>query len=606
MAEPTTEIDKRSERFDLKTLYETSRLLSASLDLDFVANNLLLSAMSKLFTTRGCVWLYDDATGGYSVRAVKGAGSLDKCDATEEDFAVSDILTGEDVPRAFFDKRIRLVAPILFGDRRIGMLGLGGKATGSSFTDREIEFVSSLVNMSSAAIENSIVVEQLRQANRELDSHIQQLHTLFDLSQEFNATIDRDRLVRLLSLTLMGQMLVSRHIVALSRDGSQPGEVPEGDIQTVTSRGLSLEASDHDNLRKLFRLREPLNVAATTVASAATGVAATSTPTGDTGDVATEPDIEDSTRAWLKDQKVSLVLPVIHQGATCGLLCLGQKQTRQPYAEADVEFLSALANLFIVSMQNSFLVAERIEKERLEEEMRLAREIQEKLQPAEMPKVEGLDLALIAMPSRHVAGDYVDVQPLDDNRVLTAIGDVTGKGLPASLLMSNVQACLHMVLPMDMTLEQATGHMNRVICANTGYDKFITYFHGIYYPDTREFKYVNAGHNPPLLIRANGEAEELDVGGLLLGVMASMPYDLGTTTLHPGDVLVMFTDGATEAMDPQEEEFGEDRLTDAIRKHQELPAQEILNALVRDIEAFVGGSPTQFDDLTMIVMKAVE
>lgn len=579
----------RAERFDLKTLYETSRLLSGSLDLDFVSNNLLLSAMSKLLATRGYVWLQDPTTGGFTLRASKGTRNRAAFETRDEDFAVASILTGGEVPVAFAANQVQLVAPILFGDRQIGLLGLGGKATGEGFARQEIEFVSSLVNMSSAAIENSIIVTKLRTSNRQLDGKIQQLNTLFDLSQEFNSTIDRDRLVKLLSLTLMGQMMVSRHIVAISREGVVPGVLPDDDVELVSARGFAEHAVDEATLGRLWAFTDRHLVEAEP----------------DQSNDGSASKVDEKTTAWLRDNRIALVLPVQHQGLTRGVLCFGDKQTREPYSEADVDFLSALANLFIVSLQNSFLVDEQIEKERLEEEMRLARQIQEKLQPSEMPEAAGLQLGMIALPSRHVAGDYVDIVALEGNRVLLAIGDVTGKGLPASLLMSNVQACLHMVLPMDMNLEEATGHINRVICSNTGFDKFITYFHGIYHEADGKFEYVNAGHNPPMVLRNNGSVELLETGGLLLGVMASMPYDRGSILLEPGDIVTMFTDGATEAMNELEEEYGEDRLLEAIRQNRELEASELIRAVVHDIELFVGGSPTAFDDLTMIVMKRV-
>ena len=572
----------RAERFDLKTLYETSRLFSESLELDFVANNLLLSAMSKLLVTRGCVWLYDSSADRFAVYARKGAGAYDQCEATVTDFRIDRVLTGDDVPSVFTSQRLNLVAPILFGERRIGMLGLGGKVTGQPFSKNEIEFISSLVNMSSAAIQNSLTVAELRSTNRDLDGRIQQLNTLFDLSQEFNATIDRDRLIRLLSLTLMGQMLVSRHVVAISREGAKPGELPESPVEVVSAKGVSADSTDEAKLRQLWSIRGRHLV------------------NGESTELS--PDVSQ----WLIDNRIALAIPVQHQGDTCGVLCLGQKQTKQPYSEADIDFLSALANLFIVSMQNSFLVEERIEKERLEEEMRLARQIQEKLQPSEMPKLGGLDLAMVALPSRHVAGDYVDVIKLDNDRVLTAIGDVTGKGMPASLLMSNIQACLHMVLPLDMTLEEATGHMNRVICSNTGFDKFITYFHGIYTASTQEFEYVNAGHNPPVVLRSDDRVELLEVGGLLLGVMSGVTYERGKIRLEPGDVVAMFTDGVTEAMNRDEEEYGEERLIESLRRHRDLDAAALIRGVVADIEAFVGGSPTVFDDLTMVVVKKID
>jgi sigma-B regulation protein RsbU (phosphoserine phosphatase) len=237
--------------------------------------------------------------------------------------------------------------------------------------------------------------------------------------------------------------------------------------------------------------------------------------------------------------------------------------------------------------------------------MRLARQIQEKLQPQDIPRFEGLDIATVAIPSRHVAGDYFDVVRLASGRLLLAIADVTGKGVPASLLMSNLQACLHVMLPMEVSLEEATGHINRVICENTTYDKFITFVQGIYDPNTRTFRYVNAGHNPPMLLRADGTFELLETGGVLLGVMKGLPYESGTVTLGPGDVLALFTDGVTEAMSPTEEEYGEPRLEAALRAHQSDTAQGLLDAVLADIRTFTEHVPVLSDDLTMIVVKVL-
>jgi len=147
--------------------------------------------------------------------------------------------------------------------------------------------------------------------------------------------------------------------------------------------------------------------------------------------------------------------------------------------------------------------------------------------------------------------------------------------------------------------------MNRVITENTGYDKFITYFHGIYDRRDHSFKYVNAGHNPPTLVRADGSFELLDKGGLLLGVIAGMPYESGTVTLGKGDVLAMFTDGVTEAMSPDGEEWGEERLEPLLIKIREKSASEILDEVHEAIKLFTDYAPILSDDLTMIVVKRV-
>ncbi|MBO6575332.1 MAG: SpoIIE family protein phosphatase [Rhodothermales bacterium] len=575
---------QRTERFDLRALYETSRILNSSLELEFVLNNLLLTAMSKLLVTRGAAFLYDQIEGAYRVAAVKGIRGLKAGEYLDlPGLSPGALAQGEAVPATLADRGIDLAVSVAYGDRVLGLLALGPKALGRDFESRELEFVHSLVNMSSAAVHNSLMVEELKQANRDLDGKVQQLNTLFDLSQEFNATVDRARLVKLLSLGLMGQMLVSKHLFLLgSSEPSEDAQALESEdgtryFRVVTSKGVPAGALGKEALLALCRLETVELVG------------------------------HDASEAWtsFREQGLVVAIPIRQKGETGGVLCLGPKMTGKPYGPDDVEFLISLGNLAFVSLQNSFLVEQQLEKQRLEEEIRLARQIQEGLQPASLPEVEGLEIATLALPSRHVAGDYYDVVELDGGRILLAIADVTGKGMPASLLMSNLQAALHSILPMDITLEEATANMNRVICRNTGFDKFITYFHGIYHKERRTFRYVNAGHNPPMLLRATGEVEELETGGLLLGVMKGMPYEAGLVTLEKGDVLAIFTDGVTEAMSPDGEEFEEPRLEKVLREASAGSAQEILDGVRTAIREWTADAPTLSDDLTMIVVKAI-
>lgn len=597
--------DTRTERFDLRALYETSQLLSRSLDLEFVLDSLLLTVMSKLLTTRGLVLMNDPLEDGYRVSAAKGIRQIEEGSVLHLSGVPKDtILTDDDVPDPLPEHRLKLAVPIFFGRREIGILAVGGKATGEPFTSLELEFVRSLVNMSSTAVHNSLMVEELQLANRDLDAKVQELNTLFDISQEFNATINRDRLVRLLSFALMGQLLVSRHMFVLRRD--QP---PDGDpeIYVITSKGTG-DDLEPDLTKALCNLDELLLLDAESAALQTResveeeGAAPATDPKAD---VASGNGAVSQTWPDLRKRGLTLALPLRQHGETCGALCLGPKRTGQPYTPGDVEFLSALGNLALVSIQNSFLVEEQIEKERLEEEMRLARRIQERLLPQQIPEVEGYQVAALAEPSRAVGGDYYDLVRLEGDRLLAAVADVTGKGVPASLLMANLQASLHVMLPMDVNIEQAAGHINRVICENTDYDKFITFFFSILHRESGKLDYVNAGHNPPMLVRADGSIELLEKGGLLLGVMKNLAYERGTVELAPGDVVAMFTDGVTEAMSPDGEEYHEDRLTAVLEKNHDRSADEILKAVREDVAAFTGPVTTLSDDLTMVVLKRV-
>ena len=280
--------------------------------------------------------------------------------------------------------------------------------------------------------------------------------------------------------------------------------------------------------------------------------------------------------------------------------------TGQAYLPDEVEFLIALGNLAVISIQNVELIEERIEKERMEEEMRMAREIQRGLLPRAIPEIRGLQVAALALPSREVGGDYFDVLPLPDGRLFTIIADVTGKGIPAALLMSSIQACTHTLVPMSIPLTRLMAHINRVICQNTSPDKFITAFAAVYHADSRRLEYVNAGHEPPLVVRKEGDIVELEEGGLLLGVLSMATYECGSIELAPGDTVVLFTDGVTEAMGRKEEEYTDARLRTLLAARHTGTAQEVLEHIQADVESFTGPVTVLSDDRTMIVVKVTD
>lgn len=568
------------ERFDLKALYQTSRLLSSSLDRDFVLDSLLLTAMSKLLVGRGAVLLFDPLENAHRVAAVKGVKQLARNDVLTLD-TPPETSDGQGLPPTIEHLGLRLMLPIVFGTHDLGFVALGAKATGEDFQVEELDFIRSLINISSPAVHNSIMVEELKQANRDLDAKIQQLDTLFDLSQEFNATMDRDRLVRLLSLTLMGQLLIRRHVFMLRPvDGVDEAGAPlHAGFEVVATQGISSRDLTESLRERLCTLDSILIL---------------------------EDPLPGEQSPWqdLLDLGIVLALPLHQQGQLCGVLCLGVKMTGQPYQADDVEFLQSLGNLALVSIRNTYLVEEQLEKRRMENEMLIARQIQKRLLPQSVPQLAGLDVAAIARPSRLVGGDYFDVKTLDEQRLLSAIADVSGKGMPAALLMANIQACLHVLIPMDMTLDEAVGRINRVICENTDPERFITFFAGIFNTENRSLRYVNAGHNPPYLVRADGRVETLEVGGLILGVLSMATYEIGRVILEPDDVVVLFTDGVTEAMNGQQDEYGEERLIRCIVENRTRSADEIIAEIRTDVERFTGPRLILDDDLTMVVIKS--
>ena len=272
--------------------------------------------------------------------------------------------------------------------------------------------------------------------------------------------------------------------------------------------------------------------------------------------------------------------------------------------EIMVNFLQSLGNLALLTIQKTYLLEERIEKQRMEEDLNLAKTIQQGLLPSPIPTIEGFDLAATNVSSYQVGGDYFDIVNTPDGGHLLAIADVTGKGVSASLLMANLQSMLHALAPIDISLSGATDSINDIIHENTPPDKFITFFWGKLSADGKRFEYVNAGHNNPLLFRKGiEEPQELEEGGLILGAMATMmPYESSTLDVQQGDVLIFYTDGVTEAMNPEQtEEYETERLTRCIKENLHKSSEEIMNAVIDDIMEFSDG--VQYDDITLMVLK---
>jgi sigma-B regulation protein RsbU (phosphoserine phosphatase) len=294
------------------------------------------------------------------------------------------------------------------------------------------------------------------------------------------------------------------------------------------------------------------------------------------------------------------------QHKTKGMILLGERLRGGIYTRADLEFLYSLGNLAIISIENAHLFKDAIEKQRMEDELNIAREIQQGLLPEKLPSIPGFDIAALTIPSKEVGGDYYDIITRQNGEFILAIGDVSGKGTPAALLMANVQAALRALAPHCTSVSETTGQINDLTCANTrSGSKFITFFWGILDAQTHQFRFSNAGHNPPYLLRTNGTIEGLEEGGLILGVFKTMtPYAEASVTLSPGDVLVMYTDGVSEAMNQSNDQFTEEQLEVILKESTHLSAKEIIQRVQQALESHTQGTP-QSDDITMLVLKAV-
>ena len=306
--------------------------------------------------------------------------------------------------------------------------------------------------------------------------------------------------------------------------------------------------------------------------------------------------LPDSELRALKQLGTALLVPVRRQGETIGFMSLGSKLSDQEFESAEIEFLAAVADQTATAIYNLGL---RKQAQEYEE----AKEIQQGLLPKQIPQVPGLEISGSSRPARIVGGDYFDVFKLSESRLALCIGDVSGKGMPAALLMSNLQAIVRALASETLSPRELTEKINRAMFRNVADGKFITFFYALIDSRRRRLHYSNAGHNAPILLREDGTQLRLEEGGLVLGAFLESSYEQGEVELRPGDRLVLFTDGVTEAMNENEEEFGEERLVQTLLCDRPLTADAFQNRLLDQVHEFSGGELE--DDVTVLVLSVL-
>jgi serine phosphatase RsbU (regulator of sigma subunit)/pSer/pThr/pTyr-binding forkhead associated (FHA) protein len=309
-------------------------------------------------------------------------------------------------------------------------------------------------------------------------------------------------------------------------------------------------------------------------------------------------------RMSIVEQKVHtmMAVPLQTKDRIVGLIYLDSPFVLREFTKDDLSLLTVMANIAAIRIENARLAeveqAERI----MARDLAQAAEIQGRMLPEKAPEVPGADLAGFNMACHTVGGDYYDFFTYPDGRVALALGDVSGKGMPASLMMMALQARVHVLAEDPSNLAHFMTRINKTTCATCPSNRFITFFFSVLNAVTGELAYANAGHNPPILMRANGDAEMLEGGGTVLGILSIAPYSEMHAQLDHGDMLVLYSDGVTEANNPAYDEFDEERFIEVLKTHRTLPATEIVQAVIKAVTEFAAGAP-QADDITLLVAK---
>jgi serine phosphatase RsbU (regulator of sigma subunit) len=321
-----------------------------------------------------------------------------------------------------------------------------------------------------------------------------------------------------------------------------------------------------------------------------------------TSDAMHDPRFQSQNSIVLSQIRSVMAVPLVSGEETFGMIYVDNPFNNRFRAE-DLNVLTTIASVASIKIEHERLLDERLEKRRMEEELKVASEIQMRLQPVSPPKIEGWDMQAVSFPCREIGGDYYDfIHRKRDNRLVVAVGDVSGKGTGAALLMSSLHAAVRAQSQARWSISEIMGEINQYIFENSPPSKFLTLLYGELNTDNGSLAYSNAGHNTPLLVRRSGEITKLDKGGLPIGLMPGVAYQQDVVTFEPGDVLIIYSDGITESINDKDEEYGEARLLEVVKNNMSRSASGIRDRIDESLSRFVG-TTAPIDDMTLMIIK---
>jgi sigma-B regulation protein RsbU (phosphoserine phosphatase) len=323
-----------------------------------------------------------------------------------------------------------------------------------------------------------------------------------------------------------------------------------------------------------------------------------------TADAQHDPRFASQTMALSGIRSVLAVPLSVDERNIFGLIYADSPTYEATFSEEHLNILTTLASVASIRVENATLLEERLERERMERELELATEIQQRFQPSGPPELNGYEFQGISFSCYEIGGDYYDFIERHDGRMLIALGDVSGKGTAAALLMSSLHAAIHAQVAARSSLDEIVSSVNHYLAENTPTNRFVTLFVGELDPSTGTFRYINAGHNPPLVGRVNGAIEQLSSGGFPLGIIPTAEFEVGELVLGAGEVLVVYSDGVSEANNLDGDEFGLERLADVIQNNLKASAAGLRDKVESALSSFTQTAPAN-DDITLVIAKRV-
>lgn len=432
----------------------------------------------------------------------------------------------------------------------------------------------------SSTVGHETLLKTLQEENQRLKRAVEELSILNDLARAIGASLNTQEIIQTIVRRSLRAMNAEQGVITLV-DEQQEGTMKTL-VRTMVSSTEQEQFHFHQALLGWMHLnRKPLVIDDAQKDERFRGI------------------------QWDESVRSLIAVPMMVKSELRGVLTVYNKKSGTKFSEDDQRLLAIIATQSAQVVENARLYEKEQTLIRMQEEVRLASKIQLELLPKESPKVHGYEIVGRTIPAQTVGGDYFDFIPVDANRLAICLGDVSGKGLPASLLMANLQATLRGQTLLNVAPKQCLERSNRLLFQSTSAEKFATLFYGILDAENHRLLYSNAGQDHPFLFRPNSEPIRLEKGGIPLAMMNEFSYEEGAVELQPGDLIVMYSDGITEAMNAEEEQFTERRVVEVLRACQHESPEHVLEQLTKAAQQHAGSTP-QSDDMTVVVIKRMQ
>jgi sigma-B regulation protein RsbU (phosphoserine phosphatase) len=460
--------------------------------------------------------------------------------------------------------------PVLRRGKLIGVVSAINKLNQKQFDQADLDVFLSLADQIAIALDNSYLYKKAKKESLERE-------TLLEVEKSLSSSLDLDEVLKLILDSLLKVVKYDATAIFLIDKKKQ-------EIEYIKARGFD-PALEPDLQLKIGQ-----------------GLAGWAAQTQKSLIV---PNVREDPR-YIEarvETESGMVVPIVTNERIIGVFSIESNELNA-YDQDDLELLDAFASLAAISIERARQHKEILEKRKLEEEISIARRIQKTFLPNRNPQMPGFDISGINIPSEKVGGDYYDFIPIIENQVGIAIGDVSGKGIPAALIMASFRASLIAEIRNNYAIRSIMFKVNNLLFESTESDIYVTAVYGVLDTKNNIFTFTNGGHNAPIFRHVDGRMEYLLEGGVALGTFENSKYEERPLGLNPGDIIVFYTDGVTEAKNEKEEEFGTKRLKQVINDSCYLSAPEIQNNIYQAVKDFTGNLP-QADDLTMIVIKVL-